>query len=157
MKNRNVGFLIIGIALIIGFLVLFFNLGLKKIVTESCSHGPSCAMYGTISFQTYVGLGLTAIIIVIGLFLIFSKPEEKIIVKNIREKLKKVNLEKLDKDERKIIEILEKENGGMFQRDLMERLEIGKVKITRLLDKLESKELVERKRRGMNNIVVLKH
>ena len=44
----------------------------------------------------------------------------------------------------------------MFQRDLMEKLEIGKVKTTRLLDKLESKQIIERKRRGMNNIIVLK-
>jgi len=35
------------------------------------------------------------------------------------------------------------------------RLGIGKVGMTRMLDKLESKGLVERKRRGMNNVVVL--
>ena len=44
----------------------------------------------------------------------------------------------------------------MFQPDLMEKLEIGKVKTTRLLDKLEAKQLIERKRRGMNNLVVLR-
>ena len=38
----------------------------------------------------------------------------------------------------------------------MEKLDIGKVKTTRLLDKLEAKQLIERKRRGMNNIVVLR-
>jgi len=38
----------------------------------------------------------------------------------------------------------------------MERLQVGKVGVTRLLDKLEAKQIVERKRRGMNNIVVLK-
>jgi uncharacterized membrane protein len=45
----------------------------------------------------------------------------------------------------------------MFQSTLMEKLGIGKVGITRLLDKLEAKQLIERKRRGMNNIVVLKN
>jgi len=49
-----------------------------------------------------------------------------------------------------------KENNAMFQSSLMEKLEIGKVKATRLLDKLEAKQLIERKRRGMNNIVVLR-
>ena len=39
----------------------------------------------------------------------------------------------------------------------MEKLNIGKVGITRLLDKLEAKQLIERKRRGMNNIVVLRY
>ena len=38
----------------------------------------------------------------------------------------------------------------------MEKLGTGKVGITRLLDKLESKQIIERKRRGMNNVVVLK-
>jgi len=157
MKNKSVGLLIIGIALIMGFLVLLFNLGLRNIVTQTCGHGSECPMYGTIALQTYIGLGLTAFIIVVGLFLIFSKPEEKIVVRRIKEKKKKLNLNGLDKDEKRIMELLQKENGGMFQRTLMEKLELGKVKVTRLLDRLESKELIERKRRGMNNIVVLRH
>jgi len=41
-------------------------------------------------------------------------------------------------------------------KELMDKLEIGKVKMTRLLDKLEAKQFIIRKRRGMNNIVVLK-
>ena len=60
------------------------------------------------------------------------------------------------KDEKAVISILQKENGAIFQSTLMESLGIGKVGITRLLDKLEAKQLIERKRRGMNNIVVLK-
>jgi len=157
MKNKSVGFLITGIAIIMGFIVLLFNIGLRKIVTQSCGHGSSCPMYGTIVLQTYVGLGLTAFVIVIGLFLIFSKPEEKIVVRKIKDKKKKLNLSGLDKDEKRVIELLQKENGGMFQRTLMEKLELGKVKTTRLLDKLESKGLIERKRRGMNNIVILRY
>ena len=71
-------------------------------------------------------------------------------------KKKKLDLKNLESDEKKIIELLVNEGGAMFQRDLMEKLDIGKVKTTRLLDKLEAKQLIERKRRGMNNIVVLK-
>ena len=124
MKNKSVGFLITGIAIIMGFIVLLFNIGLRKIVTQSCGHGSSCPMYGTIVLQTYVGLGLTAFVIVIGLFLIFSKPEEKIVVRKIKDKKKKLNLSGLDKDEKRVIELLQKENGGMFQRTLMEKLEV---------------------------------
>ena len=54
------------------------------------------------------------------------------------------------------LKILQNENGTIFQADLMEKLETGKVGITRLLDKLEAKQLIERKRRGMTNIVILK-
>ena len=157
MKNKNVGYLIVGIAGVIGIIVWIFNIGLKNIVGETCTHGPTCSMFDTIAVQTYVSLAIAALVLVIGLFLILSKEHEKIIVKTktIKEKKKKVDKSKLDKDEKKVIDILEKEN-AIFQRTLMERLEIGKVGMTRLLDKLEAKQIIERKRRGMNNLVVLK-
>ena len=44
----------------------------------------------------------------------------------------------------------------MFQADLIEKLNLGKVKVSRILDRLENKNLIERKRRGMNNLIVLK-
>jgi len=156
MRNKGVGFLVIGIALVMALMVLLFNNLIKENIGLTCSHGPSCEMYTDLAIQTWISLAIVAVIIIIGLFLIFSKPEEKIVVKRIKDKKKKLNLNGLDKDEKKIIELLQKENGGMFQRTLMEKLELGKVKVTRLLDRLESKELIERKRRGMNNIVILK-
>jgi len=158
MENRNVGFLITGIAIIIGIIILIFNLGLKKIVGQTCTHGSTCTMYDTITIQTWISLAVAGLVLIIGLFLIFSKQSEKIVVKRVKERVrnKKIDLNGLDKDERLVVELLQGENGVMFQSNLMEKLEVGKVKITRLLDKLEAKGLVERKRRGMNNIVVLK-
>ncbi len=155
MKNKHVGVLVIGISLIIAFVVFLFNYALTEIVSTSCEHGTSCPMYGTISEQTYLSLGIAAFIFFIGVFLFFSKPEEKIVFKKTNGKIK-VKLSGLERDEKLVVELLAKENRAMFQRTLMEKLEIGKVKTTRLLDKLESKGLIERKRRGMNNIVVLK-
>jgi uncharacterized membrane protein len=153
MKNKNVGFLVCGIAVVIIAIVLIFNVGMRDIVSQTCTHGPDCSMYDTIALQTGISLSIAGLVLILGLFLIFAKPEERIIVKKIKKK--KINLSKLNEDEKKVIKSLQREKGGMFQRSLMEELEWGKVKITRTLDKLESKGLVERKRRGMNNIVVL--
>ena len=155
MKNKNVGFLISGIAVIIGIIILIFNIGLKDIIGFTCTHGSECGMYSTLRVQTWISLAIAGLILVIGLFLIFSKEHERIIIKKVKDKKKKIDLKGLDKDERKVIKLLQEEN-AIFQRTLMEKLEIGKVKITRLLDKLEAKQLIERKRRGMNNLVVLK-
>jgi uncharacterized membrane protein len=155
MENKQVGWLIIGIAIVMSVLVLMFNFVLEDIVDETCSHGPECSMYSNIGTQTGISLTIIAVIIIIGLVIMFTKPKEKIIVKKIKEKKKKIDLSKLDRDEKKVIKLLQKEK-AMFQKDLMERMEIGKVKTTRLLDKLEAKQLVERKRRGMTNLVVLK-
>jgi len=152
MKNKNVGYLIIGISIMIGIIVFIFNNGLKNVVSQTCSHGPTCTMYSTIQTQTWFSIAIAGVVFVIGLFLVLTKEPERIVYK--KEQKKKLNLDNLDKEELKVIELLKKER-AMFQSTLMEKLEIGKVKTTRLLDKLESKQLIIRKRRGMNNIVVL--
>ena len=156
MENKHVGLLIMGIAFVMAIIIWIFNSALSKIVGATCTHGAECTMYYTINIQTGLSLSIVAVILIIGLFIMFSKPKEKIIIKKIKERKKKLNLSNLDKDEKKVIDLLLKENKAMFQSDLMEKLEIKKVKTTRLLDKLEAKQLIERKRRGMNNIVVLK-
>jgi uncharacterized membrane protein len=156
LENKQVGLLIIGISVVVGIIVLIFNLTLKNIVNASCSHGSSCSMYSTMNAQLWISLSLALIILIIGLVIMFSKPKERIIVKTLKEKKKKLNLEGLDSQEKKVIEMLQSENGTIFQASLMEKMEIGKVGMTRLLDKLEAKQLIERKRRGMNNVIVLK-
>ncbi|MEK6912977.1 MAG: hypothetical protein AABX26_03420 [Nanoarchaeota archaeon] len=158
MENKHVGFIIIGIAVMLVLIVLLFQSALKDIVLASCGspHALSCPMNQTIKQQTYLALGIVGILLVLGFVMIFNKPKEKIIIRNIKEKKKRLNLTGLDSKEKEVVNILEKENGTIFQADLMEKLGTGKVGITRLLDKLESKQIIERKRRGMNNVVVLK-
>lgn len=160
MKNRNVGFLIIGIAVVIGIIILIFNLGLKNIVGQTCSHGPTCSMYDTIAIQTWVSMAIAGLILVIGLFLIFSKEETKIITKTKKVEIEKqrepINYSKLDKEEKVIVKIVEDAEGTMFQSDLVEKSGFDKVKVSRILDRLEGKQLIERKRRGMTNVVILK-
>ncbi len=156
MENKQVGWLIIGIAIVMIIVVLIFNMALKSIVGETCTHGPSCTMYNTIKTQTWISLSIVGIILIIGLVIMFQKPKEKIIFKKVKEKKKELDLSGLDAQEKNVIDVLLGNNRAMFQADLMEKLKIGKVKATRLLDKLEAKQLIERKRRGMNNLVVLR-
>jgi len=156
MENKKVGLIIIGISILIGIIILIFNLGLKDIISQSCSHGPACEMYDTLRTQTWIGVFLLVIILGIGIFVMKSKPEEKLVVKTIKEKKRKKDYSSLDKKEKEVVDLLVKEGNAMFQADVMEKIGIGKVGMTRLLDKLEAKQIIERKRRGMNNMVVLK-
>ena len=112
-------------------------------------------MFDTVNKQTYFSLSIVGILVIFAFVMIFNKPKEKIVIKKFKERKKKLELDGLDAKEKEVIKILEKENGTIFQAELMEKLSTGKVGITRLLDKLEAKQLIERKRRGMNNIVVL--
>ena len=156
MENKKVGLIIIGISILIGIIILIFNLGLKDIISQSCSHGPACEMYDTLRTQTWIGVFLLVIILGIGIFVMKSKPEEKLVVKTIKEKKRKKDYASLDKKEKEVVDLLVKEGNAMFQADVMEKIGIGKVGMTRLLDKLEAKQIIERKRRGMNNMIVLK-
>lgn len=160
MENKKVGYLLIGVAFLLIVIIFLFQGALEEIVKLSCGpdHSLTCPMNKTIIQQTYLALSIVGILIIIALVLMFTKPKEKIIIrtKTVKEKRKQIDKSKFDGDEKKVIELLEKETGAMFQSTLKEKLDIGKVKLTRLLDKLEAKQIIERKRRGMNNIVVLK-
>lgn len=150
----------LGISALLVVIVLLFQKALRQVVSMSCGveHSVVCPMNITINQQTYLSLAIVGLLVIIAFVLMFTKPKEKIIIKTktVKAKKKKIDKSKLDKDERKVVILLEKENGAIFQKTLMEKLEIGKVKTTRLLDKLEAKQIIERKRRGMNNIVVLR-
>jgi len=119
-------------------------------------------MYDTIATQTYLSLAIAGVILVIGLFLIFSKEHEKIITKTITKKIhvekkpKPIDYSKLKKEEKIVMKIIEQAEGTIFQSDLVEKSDFSKVKVSRILDKLEGRQLIERKRRGMTNVVVLK-
>ena len=164
MKNKIVGIIIVSIALIIGFITWSFNKALTDIVNISCPHGISCPMYASINFQTNISLGLMLLILIIGLYLILFGQEKVEVIKKIREKVKASEKKKdydkilrnLPSEEKKLLKLLIESEGAMFQSDLVEKLGFNKVKVTRLLDKLEGQQMIERKRRGMTNVVILK-
>ncbi|MEK6850304.1 MAG: MarR family transcriptional regulator [Nanoarchaeota archaeon] len=159
MENKNVGWLIIGIAAVVIAVIFIFNSALKDIVKSSCGleHSLICPMNETIKQQTYLALAIVSILVIIGLVLILSKQKDRIIIRKIKEKVaeKIVDLSKLNKEEKNVFNIV-KENRAIFQAELIEKSGLGKAKITRILDRLEGQSLIERKRRGMNNVVVIK-
>lgn len=159
MENKNVGWLIIGIAAVVIAIIFIFNSALQDIVKSSCGleHSLICPMNETIKQQTYLALAIVSILVIIGLVLILSKQKERIVIKRIKEKVaeKVVDLSKLNKEEKSVFNIV-KESKAIFQAELIEKSTFGKAKITRILDRLEGQGLIERKRRGMNNIVIIK-
>ena len=92
LENKNVGWLIVGIGVVMAIVVLLFNSVLKDAIGLTCSHGPTCEMYTNVNVQTWISLSIVAIILVIGFVIMFSKPKERIIIKNIKEKKKKLDL-----------------------------------------------------------------
>ncbi len=167
MKNRIVGISVVIIAILFGFIVNSFNNSLKDIVVASCSEGVACPMIGTIDYQTTVSIVLIVIMSLIGMYLIFFSKEERIVtnVVEVKEQLQpktitkenyKEVINKLGNDEKVVFEEVIEAQGSAMQSDIVKKTGLTKVKVTRLLDKLEGRGLIERKRRGMSNIIILK-
>ncbi|MBS3167433.1 MarR family transcriptional regulator [Candidatus Woesearchaeota archaeon] len=155
MKTKGIGIVILGMAILMLSLVIMFNRALTQIVNTSCSHGDTCPMWGTLDFYTNLSLGLIIAIILIGLFLVFLKDNSVLNRLFNTEKLK--SHKPLSLEESQIIKLITESNGSIFQSEIVEKTNMPKVKISRILDRLEGHGLIERKRRGMTNMVLLKH
>ncbi len=169
MKNKHVGYLVMGIALLFFAVVMSFNSALQEIVDTTCTHGTMCPMHTTLRTQEVISYGLMGLLLMVGLFMVFfmKEEEEKIIREeriiqvagsnsNHSEEEKKKRLESLDEEEKKIMGLVLGREGSIYQSDLIRETKLSKVKITRILDRLEGKGLIERKRRGMTNIILEK-
>ncbi|MBU0963271.1 MAG: MarR family transcriptional regulator [Nanoarchaeota archaeon] len=148
-KNQKIGLLIIGIALLIGYMIYSFN-NIINIAMPADQCGINyCPHEAALKLQTNISLIFLVIVVIIGVYFLFAKEKQEI---------KKVNPEKLktlNEEEKKIYDLIKTE-GSIFQSDLVEKSAFDKVKVTRILDKLEGKQLIERKRRGMTNMVIIK-
>ena len=166
MKNRVVGYLVLGFACLMGFVVYSFKTAMTDIVSSACAHGEACAMWGTLTLQTNVSLAITGFVAALGLYLIFFGKEEKTITKIIQktvrpsredvDKKRKKVLNTLEGEEKEVFSVLIESKGSILQSELIEKTGMQKVKMTRVLDRLEGKKLIERKRRGMSNVVMIK-
>jgi uncharacterized membrane protein len=63
--------------------------------------------------------------------------------------------DRLANKEREVYEALLDADGVLPQSDIVERTDLSKASVSRALDSLEVKNLVERKRRGMGNVILL--
>lgn len=63
--------------------------------------------------------------------------------------------ERLANNEREVYEAVLEADGVLPQSDVVERTDLSKASVSRALDGLEARDLVERKRRGMGNVVML--
>ncbi len=161
MKNKQVGLLILGMAIVFLFIVMSFNNALETIVRTSCTHGVSCPMEITLKTQKAVSYSLIGVLTLVGGFIAFFMKEDEIVhhhhhKKEMSSEDKKRKLEHLDEAERMIMNIVLREDGSVYQSDLIKETKKSKVQVSRVLDKLEGKGLIERKRRGMTNVIVLK-
>ncbi|MBS3148671.1 MarR family transcriptional regulator [Candidatus Woesearchaeota archaeon] len=120
-----------------------------------CTHddGRSCpfVQLNTLASLKYAGLFADIALFTFGLVLFLKKSPEEKAVSKARKAAKG-----LGSEESTMFDLIAKADGMIFQNELVEKTGLSKVKVTRILDKLEAKGIIERRRRGMTNAVILK-
>jgi uncharacterized membrane protein len=151
--QKQIGALILLLSIVVGF--FFYSLYNQLIETGSMGCGcgaDSCPALANPPLSVYLGFTLITLIGITGIYFIISPEPEGSMSKHEWEKI----LKTLKEDERKIYQTILENEGVMFQSDLVAKTKINKVKISRTLDILEGRGLLERRRRGMANVVILK-
>lgn len=113
---------------------------------------------GLFTFMDVIIISVSAIILGIsGMYLLVIDSAPPASSKSGREKREwEHEMKTLKGDEKIIYELIFAEDGIIYQSELVNKTNFPKAKVTRCLDALENKGLVERKRKGMGNIVLLK-
>lgn len=157
VNKKTVGILLIGFSVALLVLLGFVKMDMDRkdvFLCEAVEADPEVSMEecpahtSKSSWVLMVAFGIVFAILIAGVVLAFMRP-------HVHEAVK-VDYSKLEGDEKRIVELLKQHDSSMYQSDLLKELGFSKVKMTRVLDRLESKKIIDRKRRGMTNLVVLR-
>ncbi len=156
---RTVGILLILASIFLLFIVYTYTqniLALSAQLHKDCPLPESvCPYKRSMPYESYVGFTLSALVGILGGYTLFSEKQIERMTSVERTKMKQA-AKSLQGEEKKIYDILYNTDGSAFQTDLVSKSGFSKVKVSRILDRLETKSLIERRRRGMSNMVVLK-
>ncbi len=160
-KNRQIGYGLIALAII-----LLATLSMVKsdvdtqeaYLCEVVSKDPSFSMEDcpahndNTSWLIIAAFGVSFVVLGTGVYLSFipeKQPEQKTEPKEVDES-------RFDDEEKRVYALLKGGRGSVYQTDIIKDTGYSKVKVTRVLDRLESKGIVERRRRGMTNVIFIK-
>jgi len=166
-ENRTMLGIIVVLLLLIVAAVFFYNRTLNELAIGSCTDASAdCPHQKVVETQNAVIAVLIVVIAIVAGWtayqIYWKKPEPQIVhihggkAAQKAHDSREIDMSKLDTDEKKVFEILQAAKGSVFQSEIISKLGYSKVKISRILDKMEQKEIIERKRRGMSNLVVLR-
>ena len=169
---HTIGYITVIISLIIFFFGISLTSRFMSMNDTACSSVcgkdfPFCPYNHQVPLESVFLLFTSLVLVALGVYLIVypdKKDREETKASERKEEIPKKEepnykreelLETLSEDERRVLDII-LESNGIYQSQLIEKTGFSRVRITRILDKLEAKDIVERKRRGMTNFVTLK-
>jgi len=148
------------------FVASVFVLGIKLLnptPVQIFIEGQNTAITQIPGFFTFsdviILIGASITLAISGMYLLFfdsvEKPAGELVLEERKKRWKEI-AKTLKEEEQKIYQAIIEADGTIEQSELPEKTGISKASVSRALDLLESKGLVERRRRGMGNVILLK-
>ena len=156
--NKRIGIIISVISIVLLFILASFSIKIAEIESTKCIHPPGgqCPLTAHIPSASYAGAVLLVIIFILGIKVALKSEAGEKIRKESAEKAETV-AKALKGGEKKAYELIAASQGAIFQSELVEKMGYSKVRVSRILDKLEGQNLIERRRRGLANMVLIKY
>lgn len=164
MKPRYLGIAIIAVSLVVLASLFYLNSMLSEQSLKNCLEFCELQKDSSCSLESCKDNGehndyeriismlelLVAFLGGVGFYLTLTKAEKVV-------EQKEYDITKLNSEEKKVFYFIkENKDKGVYQSNIVEHFNFPKSKVSRILDKLEQVEIIERKRRGMTNIILLK-
>tara|TARA_Y100000310_G_C20699055_1_gene827988 strand:+ start:1530 stop:2033 length:504 start_codon:yes stop_codon:yes gene_type:complete len=156
MENKKLGFLILGISLVVSILIFGYMNGLNtQSQVNNCNPSSECQRVQSMLGLSHVAVGLISFIAALGVYLLFFSTTEDAILKRLEdEKNLKINedrfdimLTTMDGSEKRVISAI-KEQDGITQTTLKFRTDMSKSKLSQVLTDLERKNIIKRIEQG---------
>ena len=157
-ENRNLMAILAAVFLLFAVAIYSYKTTLSQIAEEACSSQEPCSHERIVWAQdTVIAVLLIAMAaMAAGYFMLARKNTGEGGLAEKQSGRRKVDISMLEPDERKVVAILQAGGGPVFQGEIKNKLGYSKVKVSRILDRMEHRGFVEKRKRGMANLVVLK-
>ena len=150
-NNKKLGVVLIILSLIIGGIFIYYISNLTQKSQElGCFNNTECSTIERGLSISHIAIGIFSFILALGFYLLFFNKERII-------EQKEYDISKLNKEEKRVFSFIkENKEKGTYQSNIVKEFDFPKSKVSRILDRLENFGIIERKRRGMTNLIALK-
>ena len=163
IEQKALGKLLVVVSVFLLALLIFIKLNFDQqgaLLCEAVYTDPTVGMdecpahNNSSSWLLLLAFAIAFLIFAVGIYLLFT-PRETTTAQS-EKSFTEIDVSTLSEEEKRVYELLKFNKGSIYQGDLLKETGFSKVKLSRILDKMQNREILDRKRRGMANIVILK-
>ncbi len=155
LTTKQTGVAVLTMAVLSFFITISFTQRLiadNELLHQNCPLPAGICPFTGFPIQSAAAFLFDVALLALGLYMVYGQGAR---ASYAVAKVSEDAIKSLGDDEKKLYKMVVAE-GAVFQGDIVDKSGYSKVKVTRILDKLEGRGFVERRRRGLANMIVAK-